>query len=105
MYFTTLKKLVVPEGVIKKLEIGGKAVWQAETNNPFADIRADNFSKFPVSYSWTFNNVPCTCLNENNATVSDTYSGTMRAADHNYYLNTGDVRRQSSRHALVKAMY
>ena len=38
-----------------------------------------------------FQHVPYTYLNENNATVSDTYSGTMRVADCDYYLNTGDI--------------
>ena len=99
MDFTRLKQLVVPEGTVKKIEIGGKTVWQKETeemNGPFtaaqsAAIRAGNFTNVPVDYAWTFSNVPYTYLNENNATVSDTYSGTMRVADCDYYLNTGDI--------------
>lgn len=105
MDFTRLKKLVVPEGTVKKVEIGGKTVWEAETKIPYLGpnlgssltelqstaIRASNFDAIRVGDYWTFSNVPYTYLNANNATVSDTYSGTMRVADCDYYLNTGDI--------------
>ena len=99
MDFTRMKQLVVPEGTVKKVEIGGRTVWQKETeemNGPFtaaqsAAIRAGNFTNVPVDYAWTFRYVPYSYVNENNATVSDTYSGTMRVADCDYYLNTGDI--------------
>ena len=91
MDLARLKKLVVPEGVVKKVEIGGKTIWKVETEGLFADIRAGNFTNFPIGYAWTFSNVRYTYLNESNATVSDTYSGTMRVAHHDYYLNTGDI--------------
>ena len=99
MDFSRLKKLVVHEGVVKKVEIGGKAVWQAEAKIPFAAL--------PVGYTWTFTNVPYTYLNENNATVSATYSGVMRVADCDYYLNTGDIPL-TTHHVVVvpnKAMF
>ena len=96
MDFTRLKQLVVPEGVVKKIEIGGKTTWQAVARSPFtsaqsAAIRAGDFTDVPVGTGWTFSNVPYTYLDENNTTVSDTYSGTMRVADCDYYLNTGDT--------------
>ena len=101
MDFTRMKQLVVPEGNVKKIKIGGKTVWQAETHNPFLGnsltaiqstaIRAGSFEDVKVEDYWTFTNVSYTYLNENNATVSDTYSGTMRVADCDYYLNTGDT--------------
>ena len=56
-----------------------------------AAIRARTFENIYVGKSWTFSNVPYTYLNENNANTSDTYSGTMRVADCDYYLNTGDI--------------
>ena len=101
MDFTRLKRLVVPEGTVKKIEIGGNTVWQAETHNPFLGssltsaqstaIRAGNFEDTKVEDYWIFTNVSYTYLNESNQTVSDTYSGTMRVADCDYYLNTGDT--------------
>ena len=48
------------------------------------------FTEVPVDTSWTFSNVPYTYLDENNVFQSSTYSGTMRVADCDYYLNTGD---------------
>ena len=83
MDFTRLKQLVVPKGVVKKIEIGGKTVWQVGTKSPFTSV--------PVGYYWTFTDVPYTYLDENNATQTSTYSGTMRVADCDYYLNTGDT--------------
>ena len=83
MDFTRLKQLVVPEGVVKKIEIGGKTTWQAVAKSPFTDV--------PVDTSWTFSNVPYTYLDENDEEKSSTYSGTMRVADCDYYLNTGDT--------------
>ena len=105
MDFTRLKKLVVPEGTVKKVEIGGKTVWEAETKIPYLGpnlgssltelqstaIRASNFDAIRVGDYWTFSNVRYTYVNESDATVSDTYSGTMRVADCDYYLNTGDI--------------
>lgn len=97
MDFSRMKQLVVPEGVVKKIEIGGQTVWQAVTDNTpltaaqISAIRAGTFENIGVGYSWTFTNVPYTYLNESNATTSDTYSGTMRVADCDYYLNTGDT--------------
>ena len=99
MDFSRMKQLVVPEGVVKKIEIGGKTVWQAVTEDvgptltaaQISAIKAGTFENINVGYSWTFTNVPYTYLDENNATVSDTYSGTMRVADCDYYLNTGDT--------------
>ena len=97
MDFSRMKQLVVPEGVVKKIEIGGKTVWQAVTDNTpltaaqISAIKAGTFENIGVGYSWTFTNVPYTYLNEDNATTSDTYSGTMRVADCDYYLNTGDT--------------
>lgn len=99
MDFTRMKEFVVPEGVVKKIEIGGRAVWQSETeemNGPFtaaqsAAIRAGDFTDVPVGFCWEFEDVPYTYVNANNATVSNTYSGTMRVADCDYYLGTGNV--------------
>ena len=110
MDFTRLKKLVVPEGTVKKVEIGGKTVWQKETHNPdlgssltsaqSTAIRADNFDAIRVGDYWTFSNVSYSYVNESNATVSDTYSGTMRVADCDYYLNTGDTKL-TTHHVVV----
>ena len=99
MDFTRIKQLVVPEGVVKKIEIGGQSIWQSEPeemNGPFtaaqsAAIRAGDFTDVPVGYAWTFEDVPYTYVDANNATQSSTYSGTMRVADCDYYLGTGDV--------------
>ena len=99
MDFTRIKQLVVPEGVVKKIEIGGQSIWQSEPeemNGPFtaaqsAAIRAGDFTDVPVGYAWTFEDVPYTYVDANNATQSDKYSGTMRVADCDYYLGTGDV--------------
>ena len=56
-----------------------------------AAIRAETFENIYVGKSWTFSNVPYTYVNESNATVSDTYSGTMRVADCDYYLRCGNT--------------
>ena len=110
MDFTRLKKLVVPEGTVKKVEIGGRTVWQAKIEYPSLGssltsaqstaIRAGNFNKLPVGGYWTFNNIRYSYVNESNATVSDTYSGTMRVADYDYYLNTGDTKL-TTHHVVV----
>ena len=56
-----------------------------------AAIRAGTFENIYVGKSWTFTDVPYTYTDENNATQSSTYSGTMRAADCDYFLNCGDT--------------
>ena len=56
-----------------------------------AAIRAGTFENIYVGKSWTFTDVPYTYTDENNATQSSTYSGTMRVADCDYYLNCGDT--------------
>ena len=97
MDFSRMKQLVVPEGNVKKIKIGGQTVWQADnddtplTAEQISAVKAGTFENINVEYCWTFTNVPYTYLDENNATVSDTYSGTMRVADCDYYLNTGDI--------------
>ena len=97
MDFSRMKQLVVPEGNVKKIKIGGRTVWQADTDDTpltaeqISAIKAGTFENINVGTSWDFTSVPYTYLNENNATVSDTYSGTMRVADCDYYLNTGDI--------------
>ena len=97
MDFSRMKQLVVPEGNVKKIKIAGRTVWQADTDDTpltaeqISAIKAGTFENINVEYSWTFTNVPYTYLDKNNATVSSTYSGTMRVADCDYYLNTGDT--------------
>lgn len=98
-----VREVIINEGYVKKILKGDVVLWQKETwpqetwpKGPFtaaqsAAIRAGNFTDVPVEFSWIFSNVPYTYLDENNITQSDTYSGTMRVADHDYYLNTGDT--------------
>ena len=96
MDFSRMKQLVVPEGVVKKIETGGKTVWQSVTDDPLtaaqiSAINAGTFENINVGYYWTFIDIPYTYVDENNVIQSDTYSRTMRVADCNYYLNTGDT--------------
>lgn len=56
-----------------------------------AAIRAGTFEGIYVGKSWTFTDVPYTYTDENNATQSSTYSGTMRVADCDYYLRCGNT--------------
>ena len=97
MDFSRMKQLVVPEGNVKKIKIGGRTVWQADTDDTpltaaqISAIKAGTFENINVGYYWTFINVPYTYLNEYNTTKSTTYSGIMRVADCDYYLNTGDI--------------
>lgn len=56
-----------------------------------AAIRAGTFENIYVGKTWTFHNVLYTYVNENDENTSDTYSGTMRAADCDYFLRCGDT--------------
>ena len=107
MDFSRMKQLVVPEGNVKKIKIGGRTVWQADTDDTpltaaqISAIKAGTFENINVGTSWDFTSVPYTYLNEKNATVSDTYSGTMRVADCDYYLDTGDTPLTTHHIAVV----
>ena len=79
----------------------GKNLGSALTEAQTTAINAGTFENlYPGDY-WEFSDVPYTYIDENNATQTSTYSGTMRVADLDYYLLTGDQGDGLETHHIV----
>ena len=78
----------------------GKNLGASLTAAQSAAIRAGTFDDIFVGDSWTFTNVAYSYKDENEATQSGTYSGTMRVADCDYHLRGGDSDL-TTHHVLV----
>lgn len=65
-----------------------------------AAIRAGTFNDIYIGDCWKFSNVPYTYLDKNDEEQSSTYSGTIRVADFDYYLRTGNTDLLTH-HAIV----
>ncbi|MBQ7594173.1 MAG: hypothetical protein IJU48_07455 [Synergistaceae bacterium] len=63
------------------------------TGGVYADIYPGDF--------WVFSNIPYSYIDENDEEKSSTYSGTMRVADLDYYLRSGDNIDLGVHHAVV----
>ena len=79
----------------------GKNLGSSLTAAQSAAIRAGTFDDIYVGDYWSFSNISYTYLDENDVEQSATYSGVMRVADCDYYLQTGDSNVLRTHHIVV----
>ncbi len=75
----------------KNLGVFSDAQSAAIRSGAFAATTGGVYADVYCADHWVFSNIPYTYLDENDEEKSSTYSGTMRVADCDYYLRTGDT--------------